>query len=174
MKFFLKIFFILYSAYVFGQCDTNITVSFVSPVCQSSSQIVYASWYQGFSYQWSDSSQVLSNSNFFAFSSDNVGLHKLFLRVSIIGCPIRYDTVSIRVLPHPQDVINLGSDRVVCEGVSVSLDATVQGATNYLWSNGDVTQTTVINQTGTYWVRVTNICGIWSDTIDVLVRPNHQ
>lgn len=172
MKFVLKIFFLLYSVYVFGQCDTNITVQFVSPVCQGSSQIVYASWYQGFSYQWSDSSQVLSNSNSMAFSSSDVGLHKLFLRVSIPGCPIRYDTISIRVLPHPQDVVDLGTDRVICKGVSVSLDATVQGATNYLWSNGDITETTVITESGLYWVRVTNICGIGRDTVDVLVKPN--
>lgn len=49
--------------------------------------------------------------------------------------------------------LNLGTDRQVCIGDSVRLDAG-PGKTAYLWSTGDTTQRITIFQPGQYWVEV--------------------
>jgi len=49
--------------------------------------------------------------------------------------------------------LNLGTDRQVCIGDSVTLDAG-PGKTAYLWSTGDTTQRITVFQPGTYYVEV--------------------
>lgn len=52
----------------------------------------------------------------------------------------------------------LGADTAVCGAVNITLDAQNPGA-DYLWDNGDLTQTRSVNSAGTYWVEVTNTGG---------------
>lgn len=40
-------------------------------------------------------------------------------------------------------------------------------ATSYLWNDGTTNQTITVNQFGTYWVQLSNICGTVSDTIHI-------
>jgi len=63
--------------------------------------------------------------------------------------------------------LNLGTDRQVCIGDSVRLDAG-PGKTAYLWSTGDTTQRVTVYETGQYWVEVFSgsDCSA-TDTIDV-------
>jgi hypothetical protein len=59
---------------------------------------------------------------------------------------------------------------ILCAGQSMELEAS--GASNYLWSNGAVSQKTTINQAGKYWVRATTPCGtITSDTLTIIAAP---
>lgn len=71
-------------------------------------------------------------------------------------------TVSITnaILP----VVDLGNDSSVCDGVTIELDATNQGAT-YLWSTGSISPTVIANSTDTYVVSVTNDCGTAIDSV---------
>lgn len=46
------------------------------------------------------------------------------------------------------------NDTTFCEGDSVTVDATVTGATSYSWYNGDTIATTNISTGGTFWVEV--------------------
>ncbi len=48
------------------------------------------------------------------------------------------------------DTLNLGNDTILCTGDSVILDAG-PGYLDYLWSNGDTTQTIKVGSTNTYW-----------------------
>lgn len=50
--------------------------------------------------------------------------------------------------------VDLGADRVVCQGEKVVLDTKIEGAT-YEWSNGASTQSIEVRQAGTYSVKVT-------------------
>lgn len=50
-------------------------------------------------------------------------------------------------------------DTSVCSGNSVTFTALPAGASSYLWSNSDTTQTSVINTAGTYFVDVTDSAG---------------
>lgn len=64
--------------------------------------------------------------------------------------------------------INLGGDKTVDFGSSLTLDPNVQNATAYLWSNGATTPTISVTQPGTYDVTVTNINGcLKTDSINI-------
>jgi gliding motility-associated-like protein len=63
---------------------------------------------------------------------------------------------------------SLGNDTVYCEPFSRMLDPNLSGSgTSYLWSTGDTTQTLLVDTPGTYWCRVTTMCGASSDTIRI-------
>lgn len=65
-------------------------------------------------------------------------------------------------------VINLAPTVSFCQGNSISLNALNPNAT-YLWSNGLNTPSITVSTAGTYWVKVTNVCGSSYDTVDVYV-----
>jgi hypothetical protein len=71
---------------------------------------------------------------------------------------------TIKALP----LVNLGNDITLCTGNSQTLNAT-NTASTYLWSTGATTATLSVNQAGTYWVAVTNSCGVSRDTVVVNV-----
>ena len=66
---------------------------------------------------------------------------------------------------------NLGNDTTLCNGSSITLNATNSNAT-YLWQNGSTNPIFTVNSAGTYWVRVTNNCGVFSDTIHINYAPS--
>jgi len=77
------------------------------------------------------------------------------------------DDVSVTPVNSPPP-INLGNDTTICRGQPFSkiLDA---GAAHgpYLWSTGETTQTIIITQPGTYWVKGSGQCSCNEDTITV-------
>ena len=70
----------------------------------------------------------------------------------------------VTVLDVP--VINLGEDISLCDGKTVTLDATSEEAT-YLWQDNSTAAAYSVEQQGEYWVEVTNMCGVSLDTITV-------
>ncbi|MBL0019883.1 MAG: HYR domain-containing protein, partial [Bacteroidetes bacterium] len=72
------------------------------------------------------------------------------------GCATR-DTVVVNIIPFndPLPVIFPGPNAYICDSGSVVLDAGL-GYFDYLWSNGDTTQTVAITQPGSYNVTVWN------------------
>ena len=80
------------------------------------------------------------------------------------GCD---QTDAIVITTNPKPILNLGANVNSCVGNTITLDAGNAGAT-YLWSNGSVSQTIQVTQTGNYSVAVTNTLGCISrDTISV-------
>jgi gliding motility-associated-like protein len=60
---------------------------------------------------------------------------------------------------------NLGPDRGICQGDTVKLHALQPGAT-YEWQDSLTTDSVfTVTQPGTYWVQVSNGCGIQSDSV---------
>jgi gliding motility-associated-like protein len=82
------------------------------------------------------------------------------------SCESVTDTIKVDFLTPP--VFSLGADTVFCSaGGSVTLTAP-QGYSSYLWSNGSPDSSISVSQTGKYWLRVTDFCGLSStDTIEV-------
>lgn len=60
--------------------------------------------------------------------------------------------------------LNIGDDRVVCEGISITLDAGANNS-NYLWNTGDSTRTITVTDEGIYTVQVSYYNCILEDTI---------
>lgn len=72
-------------------------------------------------------------------------------------------TVTIVTAPGPF----LGPDTALCPGMSMTLDETGL-ASEYLWSTGSDSTTTVIGDPGSYWLSITINGCVFADTIAVL------
>jgi PKD repeat protein len=85
------------------------------------------------------------------------------------GCSLT-DIVDVFIDPYP--IVDLGGDLQLCETESYVLDAG-QGWTSYLWTDGTITQTHNISQSGVYGVTVSNSLGCTGyDEIEVISIPS--
>ncbi len=86
------------------------------------------------------------------------------------GCD---SVVTVVVASNPLPVVDLGQDSTVCEGQTVTLDASNAGAT-YNWSNGAMTQTITVSTSNVYTVTVTNTFGCTASdnvVVNVVICP---
>lgn len=67
---------------------------------------------------------------------------------------------------NPTPTVDLGNDTTLCQGETLTLNATTTNAT-YLWQDNSSNPTFNVTQQGTYWVQITDNCGSTSDTINV-------
>lgn len=110
-------------------------------------------------YLWHD------NSTNPTFNLTQQGIH--WVAVTVNHCTT---TDSILVNFSASLPIELGNDTVLCQGETITLDASISNAT-YLWQDNSVDSTFSVSQAGTYWVGVnTNNC-FGSDTIVVTYNP---
>ncbi len=91
-----------------------------------------------------------------------------YLYASVSSCAILKDSIKINVFAAP-DTINLGSDKIICSGDSLKLNAG-NGFKEYHWQNGSSDSIFTVTKTGIYFITATDHCGNWfSDTINVTV-----
>ena len=77
-----------------------------------------------------------------------------------------WDTIAVHLMQTPS--ANLGKDTSYCRGSYVTLESLNNtDVIQWLWSNGSVTQKISVNQSGAYWVQLSNGCGISKDTVVV-------
>ncbi len=81
--------------------------------------------------------------------------------VNTYGCT---NSASITVTVNPAPVFDLGND-IVSTDISVLIGGPA-GMSNYVWSNGETTQSLLLNGSGSYWLTVTDVNGCqYTDTI---------
>jgi gliding motility-associated-like protein len=82
----------------------------------------------------------------------------------IDGCKPIWDSIPISI--HlSKDSLNLGSDLELCDPIEYKLHAGTSFET-YLWQDGSIDSTFMVNKAGSYYVHVKNLCGnAYSDTI---------
>jgi gliding motility-associated-like protein len=101
---------------------------------------------QNYSYLWSNGSDsptiTVSESGTYSVvvtdESDNVKRDEII--------------VTFNALP----IVDLGADRNIPEGESITLDAGVAAGSTYLWNTGATTQTIDVSDEGDYWVEITD------------------
>ena len=72
----------------------------------------------------------------------------------------------------PLSSLDLGNDTILCEGGSVTLNATLNYAEGYTWQDGSVQPTFTVTSTGIYGVSVQNFCGeIYDEVYVEFVSP---
>ena len=84
------------------------------------------------------------------------------------GCA-NSDTIIVITEATPN--IDLGNDTSFCIGQQLVLDPGILSG-QLLWSDNSSGNTLVVNQTGTYWLNVSNSCGSFTDSIDLVVAPS--
>lgn len=80
-------------------------------------------------------------------------------------CGSVFDTIQI-IVDNPVWV-NLGNDRAVCSPGNTILTAPNAPGADYIWQDGSRGQSFTVTQSGTYWVQVSNGCGVFSDTVNI-------
>ena len=78
------------------------------------------------------------------------------------GCK-RRDSINLVFKTTPS--FDLGADREICSGDTITLNATTAGATGYLWSNGATTSSLRVFNTGSYWCETDNGACKFRDTM---------
>ncbi len=82
-----------------------------------------------------------------------------------VGHCSTHDTILINESPQP--FVFLGSDTSLCNNETLLLDA-ITNCTDFLWNNNSTFSQLDVYQSGTYYTKVSNICGVSSDTINVI------
>ncbi len=80
------------------------------------------------------------------------------------SCNSASDTIHVQYTSP--SILNLGNDTTLCQGSTLTLTAGSNIGT-YHWQNGSTASTFLVTTAGTYWLKVTNSCGSYSDTINV-------
>ena len=107
------------------------------------------------SYLWQD------NSSDSTFIVDQPGIYWVILNST---CGTSTDTIEVTYETDLPEV-NLGKDSSICKGSSLTLNLTNTHST-FIWQDSSTNSSYTIDQTGTYWVFVTNSCGTTSDSIN--------
>jgi gliding motility-associated-like protein len=110
----------------------------------------------GATYTWQD------NSTNATFNVTTAGTY--WVEVDAGGC-IGGDTIDVSI--GNSISVDLGNDTSICLPNNFVLDGTTPGAT-YVWQDNSTNPTFTASATGTYWVQVTNSCGIATDSIDLI------
>jgi gliding motility-associated-like protein len=80
-------------------------------------------------------------------------------------CGSGSDTTSVQYV-STLAIPDLGPDLSLCQGEDVVLQVNTTGV-QYLWQDGSMADTLLVNQAGTYAVQISNQCSIASDTVIV-------
>jgi gliding motility-associated-like protein len=111
----------------------------------------------GATYLWQDGSAAQT------FSVSNSGNYSV--TVSIGACS-NSDAITVT---YNNASLNLGPDQDLCQGQSLTLNATSAGAT-YLWQNGSTAPTLVVTTGGTYAVTMTSGNCVFTDEVIVTLH----
>jgi PKD repeat protein len=131
---------------VFERPSANVALTGNTVFCQGN--VLEASTAEGFSYLWSNgatshSIQIVSSGKYSV----------TVMQPDFTTCQSVSDDIDVTVNNNP--VVNLGGNRMICEGTNLLLDAFNENST-YLWNTGSDQPTLTVSNSGKYWVTVTN------------------
>ncbi|MFO7368723.1 MAG: immunoglobulin domain-containing protein [Bacteroidales bacterium] len=130
-------------------------------------------------YTYTDGTNFFSGStsaNPFEFLTSNTGTYAVTALQDANGCIGNNFGLSATVDEYSlvgKPTITPSGATTFCEGTNVILTSSVS-PTFYLWSNGEITQSISVDESGDFSVRIRNNNGClseWSDTIEVIVNP---
>jgi len=126
----------------------------------------------GLSHFWDFGDGDTSNIQTPTHTFSEPGIYEVkYVIFDTVGCVLS-DTANLVVVVYDTAGINILSDSSICINV-VDL-YTDSPFAQYTWSTGETGETISVDQNGEYWVQIENICGIFSDTIDVLIIPPYE
>ncbi len=115
-------------------------------------------------YEWQDGSTGAT------YQVSTTGTY--WVDVNIAGCTRRdsFDVGSTTAI-----AVDLGMDQSICDILTYTIDASSPFATEYIWQDGSTGSTIVADQTGDYWVQLTDSVGcLATDTISLIFAPTPE
>ena len=161
-----------FSDYIIINANTNLKVNVLpnrdTLICAGQFVNLNATQSANFTYQWYNNDQLIKDATSFTYKAMSSG--KYSVKVSDLQCTALSNTVNVIVNNYPSNLVKLSGSTTLCQGDKVTLSAYSKGS--YLWSNGEKTQSIIVDQKGTYSVLVTeNGCTSTSDQISISVNP---
>ncbi len=119
-------------------------------------------WFVGDTASGISPQQLFVSDSSAAVVIDSAGIYPI-IAVTYSGCRLDtfYDTITVLLTPAP----NLGPDTILCEGDTIAISN--DWAYSYLWNTGDTTEGIQIMLPDTYWLELSNYCGVARDTVIV-------
>jgi gliding motility-associated-like protein len=127
-------------------------------ICNSIPQTINAENPDATNYLWNTGATTSS------INVSNAGIYWVEITDGICT-----DIDSVVVSNEITPSVFLGNDTSICNSQLLTLNASSSSG-NYLWSNNATTPTITPNQSGSYWVQVTNSCGSDADTITLTLE----
>ncbi len=84
------------------------------------------------------------------------------------NCGSDRDTVQISY--QQGNLLDIGDTAYKCINGFATLHSNISGG-SYQWSTGASTASISVGQTGTYWLKYTDSCGVYYDSVEVVVAP---
>lgn len=128
------------------------------PICNGGS-VFFDATHANATYLWSD------NSSNATLSVNNPGIY--WVDVTMNGCTLR-DSVLANLVTFN---FSLGNDTTLCPNSSLTKSLNVTGAI-YLWSTGSTAAAETFSQAGSYWVNVTVMGCVQTDSINISYFPD--
>ncbi len=123
-----------------------------------------------FSYQWYRNNTMLGGQNANTYTTDIAAVYKV--KVSSSFCPELYSPpITVSILPSQ---VNVGPDTVICDDVFSYPLSVPNGFDAVLWSDGSTGTNTTVHTGGLHWVEASNKCGVFRDTMKILVTADFQ
>ena len=125
-------------------------------ICDGNTETLDATHPNAVSYLWSTGATTST------ISTADAGTY--WVQISNGSCTDA-DTVIVTSSTIPN--VNLGTDTTTCNNSSLNLISNqING--NFLWSTSATNNSITVTQSGTYWLEVTNSCGIDRDSVNVV------
>lgn len=102
------------------------------------------------------------------FTATTAGLYWCQV-TNTMGCIAR-DSLNVSFKPIP--VYSLGNDTAICQGNSITLNATVTNATSYSWNTLATTPTISTTLAGIYWCDVNKEGCVFRDSLTLTMAPS--
>lgn len=144
----------------------NINIQGETTLCTNDDPITLDAGSYGTIYSWTKDGEALTETT--STITVNTSGTYVVSTTNNDGC-IAEGSITVTTVDAP--TVNLGDDRAICQGQTVTLNPGVDNAT-YLWSTGAITQTIGVSAAGDYSVTVTDANGCTaSDEVSVVVKP---
>ncbi|MBL4652448.1 MAG: hypothetical protein JKY53_06220 [Flavobacteriales bacterium] len=129
-------------------------------VCYGDSLVLNA-FFPNATYLW----DMLSTDSIIYIDFDDAWSQEYFSVSISTQCGTAFDEILIDTyLYFP---ISLGEDDSLCVGEQKVLETYTSDA-DYLWNTGSIEESISVGQSGQYWVSISSVCGVHTDTINVI------
>ncbi|HEY3386197.1 MAG TPA: gliding motility-associated C-terminal domain-containing protein, partial [Saprospiraceae bacterium] len=113
----------------------------------------------GAQYEWQDHSTEPT------FLANQAGT--FYVTLTLGQCTIS-DSITIQY--ETPLVVELGTDKTICDGESIQLSPDLQQKVDYLWQDHSTNSSFEVSEAGLYWVQVSDECGMASDSVRVTIE----
>lgn len=175
-----------------GSVDKQITVNSAgnywleaSSACSSSKDTISIQYYPNIGLELGSDTSICEGTDLtlgVAVTLDNylwsTGVQTPSIVVSIPGaywletqtnCGVVRDSIIISLIPDLESPV-LVNDTTICKNEAITLNP--GKLNNYLWSNGTIDSTLVVQDSGLYWVQTMNNCDTLRDSVQIAYLPS--